>query len=85
MNIEILENKKDKLKIMVDDDTTLVSVLNEYIWRQDPSFSAFAKDHIYLSKPKLIVRAKNPKKAIINASKEFLNDIKSLKQELTRL
>lgn len=83
--ITVLENEKGKLKLEVHDDITFVSVLNEYIWKLNPKFSAFSKEHFYLTNPVLTVRSRNPKNDVINAAKKLLVDLEALKREISRL
>jgi DNA-directed RNA polymerase subunit L len=81
VKIEVLENKKDFLRIRVP-DLTLVNLLNENIWNEDVDFAAFRKEHIYLTEPELIVRSKNPKKTVLSAAEQIITDTKELKKQL---
>ena len=60
MKIEVLEDEKDTLKIEIHDNQTLVNLINENLWQQKVDMAAYRIDHPYLSKPVLIVKAKNP-------------------------
>lgn len=83
MKIEVLENEKDTLKIEVHDNTTLISVINENLWQQKGiDMAAFKIDHPYLSKPILIVKSKNPKKALLDATEQVIDDVKDLRKKL---
>ena len=85
MNIKVLENEKDRLKIDID-DLTFVNVLNEVIWNQDKAsldYSGYSVDHPYLSNPILVVKSKNPKKTIIDAALQIEKDVKALKKQAT--
>ncbi|HLD39089.1 MAG TPA: RpoL/Rpb11 RNA polymerase subunit family protein [archaeon] len=82
MKIEVLENEKDTLKIEIHDNTTLVSVINENLWQQKGiDMAAFKVDHPYLSKPILIVKSKNPKKALLDATEQVIDDVKDLRKK----
>ena len=81
MKIEVLENEKDKLKIEIHDNTTLVSVINENLWQQKVEVAAFRKDHPYLSKPVLLVKSKNPKKSLLDATEQVVEDAKELRKK----
>ncbi len=81
MKVEVLENEKDKLKIEVP-DKTLVSVVNENLWQQKVEVAAFKVDHPYLSKPVLLVKSKNPKKSLLDATEQVIDDVKDLRKKL---
>lgn len=81
MNVKVLENEDTKLKIEVD-DLTLVNLVNENIWEQKGvEVSAYAMEHPYLSQPVLTVRAKNPKKALLDACQQAADDAKDLRKQ----
>ncbi|HIG97223.1 MAG TPA: hypothetical protein HA230_02655 [Candidatus Aenigmarchaeota archaeon] len=82
MKIEVLENEKETLKIEVHDNTTLINVINENLWQQKGiDMAAFKVDHPYLSKPILIVKSKNPKKALLDATEQVIDDVKDLRKK----
>jgi DNA-directed RNA polymerase subunit L len=83
MKIEVLENEDEKLKILVHTNLTLVNLLNEKIWKQRVYVSAYKKEHPYLSQPILLVRGKNPKKAVMDAADEIIEDIKELRKHFS--
>jgi DNA-directed RNA polymerase subunit L len=81
MKIEILENEGDKIKIEIHDSVTLVNLLNEMVWKQKGvDFSAYSQKHPYLSKPVLVVKGKNPKKIVLEATEQIIEDVKELKK-----
>ena len=82
MKIEVLEDEKDTLKIEIHDNQTLVNLINENLWQQKVDMAAYKIDHPYLSKPVLIVKAKNPKKALLDAAEQVLEDVKELRKKL---
>ncbi|MBN1896593.1 MAG: hypothetical protein JW789_02590 [Candidatus Aenigmarchaeota archaeon] len=79
MELKVLESKADKLNVEVMGEThTLLNIVSEYAWDTGASQSSYIIEHPYLSQPKLIVKAKNPKKTVSDAaqlvadrSKEF--------------
>ncbi len=81
MKITVLENEDEKLKFEIDTNLTLVNLLNESIWNQKVDASAYKKDHPYLSKPVVLVRAKNPKKAVLDATDEIIGDVKEFRKQ----
>lgn len=82
MKIEVLEDDKEKLKLEIHDNTTLVSAINENLWRQKVDAAAVKIDHPYLSKPVMLVKAKNPKRALLDAAGQVVEDVKELRKKL---
>jgi len=82
MKIEVLEDEKETLKIEIHDNQTLVNLVNENLWQQKVNMAAYKIDHPYLSKPVLIVKAKNPKKALTDATAQVVEDVKDLRKKL---
>ncbi len=81
MTLTVLENEDSKLKIKVP-DMTLVNLINDNIWQQRGiEVSAYAREHPYLSEPVLLVKAKNPKKALLEASQKIVDDVKDLRKQ----
>jgi DNA-directed RNA polymerase subunit L len=82
MEIRILEESDDMMKVEID-DVTLVNLLNEKIWKQRGiEFSAYNIEHPYLSKPVITVRSKNPKKALIDAADKIIDDVDAIRKKL---
>jgi DNA-directed RNA polymerase subunit L len=83
MKVEVLENDDNKVKIKMPRGLTMVNLINENIWQQKGiDVSAFATEHPYLSEPVLLVKAKNPKKAILDAIEQIEEDAKDLRKQL---
>ncbi len=86
MQIEVIENKDNMLKVKID-DLTLVNLLNEAIWKKATKaldYSAYNKDHPYLSQPVLTVKGKDPKKAVLDAADNIIDNVKKLKSSLEK-
>lgn len=81
MKIDVIENEDNKLKIDVHTNLTFVNLLNECIWQQKVDVSAYKMDHPYLSNPTILVKAKNPKKAVLDATTQIIEDIKEFKKQ----
>jgi len=80
MEVKLLEEGKDKLKLEVN-DLTFVNILNENIWKQKGiDYAAYDVQHPYKSKPILVVRSTNPKKSVIDAADRIIEDIKELRR-----
>ncbi|MBI3190809.1 hypothetical protein HYZ41_03835 [archaeon] len=60
---------------------TLINLLNENIWNQKVDASAYKKEHPFLSKPTILVRAKNPKKAVLDATDQIMEDLKTFRKQ----
>ena len=82
MKIDVLEKEKDKLKLEIHDNLTLVNLLNENIWKQKIKYAAYAVDHPYLSKPVLTVSSTSPKAVIIKAAEQIIEDVKELRKKV---
>jgi len=79
MDIKILEETDDKVKLEID-DLTFVNLLNEVVWKQKIEWAAWARDHPYLSNPVISVKAKDPKKALIAAAEQIQADAEAIKK-----
>ena len=85
MKIEVLESKDDEVKIEIHESLTLVNLLNENIWKtKGLDYSAYGVEHPYLSKPVLTVKSKNPKKTILDAAEQIIEDVKELRKQVER-
>lgn len=85
MKIEVLENDDERLKIEIHDNLTLVNLINENLWKQRGlEYAAYAQDHPYISKPVLVVKSKNPKKALLDAADRIVEDVNDLRKQLER-
>ena len=83
MEIEVLENTADKLKIKVHDNTTVLNLINENVWQQKGvDLSAVTVEHPYLSKPVITVKSKKAKKALLDAIAQVDTDVKDLRKKL---
>lgn len=83
MKINILEEKKDALVVEIEGERhTIPNLLRESLWEDDSvSLAAYEKKHPMLGSPKVIVNAKDPRKALISAikrseaqTKEFIEE-----------
>lgn len=83
--VEVLEENDDTLKIEIHDNLTLINLLNENLWkRRGLDYAAYAQDHPYISRPVLVVKSKNPKKALLEAADRIVEDVKDLRKQLER-
>ncbi|GEM_PF-2404677 len=80
VDIKVIENEKDKVRVEVD-DLTLVSLLNENLWQGKVDYAAWKRGHPLLEKPTLLVGAKDAKKSIVEAAEQVSEDAKALKKK----
>ncbi|MFH1294818.1 MAG: DNA-directed RNA polymerase subunit L [Candidatus Aenigmatarchaeota archaeon] len=88
MELKVLENEKNKLKIeVVGENHTILNILRENCWKSGAKQAAYVMDHPYLTEPKLTVRAENPKKVVDVAAEltekqvtEFLKEFRKAKK-----
>ncbi len=84
MEVEVLQNDENKVKVKIPKNLTLVNLINDNIWQQKGiEVSAYAMEHPYLSEPVLLVKSKNPKKAILDAVEKIEEDAKDLRKQLS--
>ena len=83
MKVNVLEEKKDSLVVEIEGERhTIPNLLRETLWEDDSvALAAYEKKHPSLGSPKVIVSAKDPRKALVSAikrseaqTKEFLDE-----------
>ena len=75
MEIKVLEKTAESVKIEVTGENhTLLNLLREKCWKAGASQASYMIEHPYLSSPKIMVRAKNPKKVLSDASQMVIDD-----------
>lgn len=84
MKLKVIEEEKDKLQIEIDESITFINLMNENVWKQNVDMSAYKIEHPYLSKPVMVVRAKNPKKALADAADQIISDVNSLRKQIAK-
>ena len=83
MNVKVLSQDKEKLKVEVD-DLTLVNLIHENLWKTKVEYSAYSKDHPYLSQPVILVKSKEPKKSLIEAADKIVEDCDNIKKKFEK-
>ncbi len=81
MKIDVLKNEDDKLKIELHTNLTFVNLLNENIWKQKIDVAAYKMDHPYLSRPVMMIKGKNPKKAVLDAATQIIEEVKEFRKQ----
>ena len=85
MELRILEKKKDKLKVEVlGESHTLINLLRENAWKEKADQASYMIEHPYMAQPKIIVRAGNPKRVLVNAAQMVVDDSKGFSREFKR-
>ena len=83
MNLKVIEQDKEKLKVEID-DLTLVNIIHENLWKTKIDYSAYVKEHPYLSQPVILVKSKDPKKSLIEAAEKIVEDCDVLKKKIEK-
>lgn len=82
MEIKVLDKTNESIKIEVRDEThTLLNLLRENCWKAGASQASYTIEHPYLSHPKILVKAKNPKKVLSDAAQMITDDAKEFGRE----
>ncbi len=80
MEVNVLKKDGDKLELEVN-DLTFVNILHENLWKKKVEYSAYNKDHPFLSKPVVLVKSKDGKKVLIEASEQISKDADALRKK----
>jgi len=83
MNLKILEDEKNKLKIEVAGETpTLTQLIATQVWKEGGEAAAI-KEHPFMEEPKIVVLGSNPRKLLeksIIALEEQCDEVKEQMQ-----
>lgn len=83
MEINLIKKEGDKLELEIN-DLTFVNLLHETLWTKKIDYSAYNKDHPFLTKPLLLVKAKDAKKVLIDASETIEANTEELKKKFQK-
>ena len=84
MNIEVLENEKERLRIEFKDETeTVTQLLATQVWKEGGEAAA-VREHPFIEKPKLVVMGANPLKTLEKASVALEEECDEFKEEFRR-
>ena len=85
MELEILEKKRDKFKIVVRGEShSLLNILRENAWIVGAKNASYIIEHPYLSEPKIIVSSNNPKRTLSNAAQLVVDQTSEFGKEFKR-
>ncbi len=80
MNLKVLEDEKDKLRLEIQGETpTLTQLVATQIWKEGGE-SAAIKEHPFMEEPKIIVLGSNPRKLLeksLTALEEQCDELKA--------
>jgi len=86
MKLVLLENTDKKIILEVQGEThTFLNLLRENAWDSGSRQASYMMEHPYLSEPKLIIRADNPKKVLDNAAQMIIDQAKEFGKEFRRV
>lgn len=85
MEIKVLENKPDTVKMTIMGEThTFMNLITEYAWEAKAKQASYMLRHPYLSSPELSVKSKNPKKTLKDASQIIIDRAEEFKKAFLR-
>jgi len=85
MKLVLLENSEKKMILEVQGEThTFLNLLKENAWEAGSKQASYMIQHPYLSEPKLIIRAENPKKVLDSAAQAIIDQAKDFEKEFKR-
>lgn len=86
MKLVLLENTDKKIILEVQGEThTFLNLLRENAWDSGSRQASYMMEHPYLSEPKLIIRADNPKRVLDNAAQMIIDQAKEFEKEFRRV
>lgn len=84
MNVKVLNNKKDELKLEFEDETeTMTQLLATQVWNEGNEAAA-VREHPFIENPKLVVMGNNPAKVLKKATTALEEQCDDFKEEFKR-
>jgi len=84
MNLKVLEDEKNKLKLEVEGETpTLTQVISTQVWKEGGDAAAL-KEHPFMEEVKILVLGSNPRKLLEKATTALEEQCDELKEEFQR-
>lgn len=84
MNLNVLEEDKEKLKLELKGDTgTLTHLLAKIVWSEGGQAAAI-REHPFMKEPVIIVVGSNPRKLLTKSADNIIADCDELKEEFRR-
>ena len=86
MKLVMMESSKEKMVLEVrGENHTFLNLLRENAWDAGSKQASYMIEHPYLSEPKLIIRADNPKKVLDNSAQAILDSAKEFEKEFKKV
>jgi DNA-directed RNA polymerase subunit L len=86
MKLVLLESSEGKMVLEVrGENHTLLNLLRENAWDAGSKQASYMIEHPYLSEPKLIIRADNPKKVLDSSAQAILDSAKEFEREFRKV
>jgi DNA-directed RNA polymerase subunit L len=86
MKLVLLESNDKKMILEVrGENHTFLSLLRENAWDAGSKQVSYTIEHPYLSEPKLVIRADNPKKMLDTAAQMIIDQAKEFEKEFRRV
>lgn len=84
MNIKVLEDEKERLRLEFEDETeTITHLLATQVWKEGGEAAA-VREHPFIENPKLVVMGKNPKKLLEKSSIGLEEQCEEFKENFRR-
>ena len=84
MNVKVLENEKESLKLEFEDETeTLTELLATQVWIEGGEAAAL-REHPFIEKPKLFTKGKKPTRLLVKSSTALQEQCDEFKEEFKR-
>lgn len=85
MKLELIEKGKDKLIFeLIGETHTFMNLLRENAWKSGSRQASYVVEHPYLSEPKFMVLAKDPKKTLERATQLIIDQTTEFEKEFKR-
>jgi DNA-directed RNA polymerase subunit L len=84
MNVNVIEDSKEKLILEFEDETeTVTNILATQIWKEGGEAAAI-REHPFIEKPRLVVVGSNAKRMLDKASTALQEQCDEFKEEFER-
>jgi DNA-directed RNA polymerase subunit L len=84
MNIKVLEDNKEMMKVEFEDETeTLTQLIATQVWKKGGEAAAI-REHPFLENPKVVIMGSNPTKLLDKAATSLEEECDEFKEEFRR-
>lgn len=86
MKLDVLENIEGKMVLEIKGENhTFLNLLRDNAWSAGSNQASYMIEHPYLSEPKIIIRADNPKKVLESSAQAIIDSAKEFEKEFGRV